>query len=98
MSAPFPLEALSDGHGLDSFTSGQEALDRYIRTQATQDIRRRIATCFVAVESATGQLAAYYTIAGGEHSDAAASGPILRSACPATRHCPLCASAVWRWT
>jgi GNAT superfamily N-acetyltransferase len=32
-------------------------------TQATQDIRRRIANCFVAVEAATGSLAAYYTIA-----------------------------------
>ena len=63
MSAPFRLEALSERHDRGSFTCGQEALDRYIRTQATQDIRRRIATCFVAVESATGELAAYYTIA-----------------------------------
>src|SRR5207302_1928361 len=30
---------------------------------ATQDIRRRIASCFVAIETATGKLAAYYTIA-----------------------------------
>jgi ribosomal protein S18 acetylase RimI-like enzyme len=40
-----------------------EALDRYFKTQATQDIRRRIANCFVAVEDTTGLVAAYYTIA-----------------------------------
>jgi hypothetical protein len=32
------------------------ALDRYFQTQATQDIRRRIANCFVAVETATNHL------------------------------------------
>jgi GNAT superfamily N-acetyltransferase len=63
MNPPFRLEELSEEHDRESFTCGQEALDRYIRTQATQDIRRRIATCFVAMELASGQLAAYYTIA-----------------------------------
>lgn len=60
---PFRLEPLSDQHDRSSFACGEEALDRYLRTQATQDIRRRIASCFVAVEVASGQLAAYYTIA-----------------------------------
>jgi len=31
--------------------------------QATQDIRRRVASCFVAIELVTNHLAAYYTIA-----------------------------------
>jgi ribosomal protein S18 acetylase RimI-like enzyme len=60
---PFRLEPLSDVHDRSSFGCGEEALDRYLRTQATQDIRRRIASCFVAVEVATSHLAAYYTIA-----------------------------------
>ena len=51
MSVPFRLEPLG------------EVLDRYLRTQATQDIRRRVATCMVAIEVATGRLAGYYTIA-----------------------------------
>jgi GNAT superfamily N-acetyltransferase len=46
-----------------SFHCGEEALDRYFQTQATQDIRRHIANCFVAVDAASGQAAAYYTIA-----------------------------------
>ncbi len=63
MTAPFRLELLSGEHDRSSFACGEEALDRYLRTQATQDIRRRIATCFVGIEVATGHLAAYYTIA-----------------------------------
>ena len=65
MNAPFRLEVLSDVHNRQACACGQEPLDRYIRMQATQDIRRRISACFVAVESATGQLAAYYTLAAG---------------------------------
>jgi ribosomal protein S18 acetylase RimI-like enzyme len=60
---PFRVERLNDGHDRSAFACGEEALDRYLRTQATQDVRRRVATCFVAIEIATGKLAAYYTIA-----------------------------------
>ena len=64
MKASFRLEALNDEqHDRQVFACGQEPLDRYIRTQATQDIRRRISACFVAVQQATNQLAAYYTLA-----------------------------------
>jgi ribosomal protein S18 acetylase RimI-like enzyme len=63
MNPPFRLEPLSDKHERTSFACGEEALDRYFQTQAAQDIRRRIATCFVAIEAATGHLAAFYTIA-----------------------------------
>ncbi len=63
MKVPFRLEALCDKHDRQAFACGQEPLDRYIRTQATQDIRRRISACFVAVETGTSQLAAYYTLA-----------------------------------
>lgn len=40
-----------------------EPLDRYLRQQVSQDVRRRIATCFVIVEAASGALAGYYTLA-----------------------------------
>src|SRR5271170_2313299 len=60
---PFRLAPLGAEHDRGSFHCGEEALDRYLKTQATQDIRRRIANCFVAVEAASGLLAAYYTIA-----------------------------------
>jgi ribosomal protein S18 acetylase RimI-like enzyme len=59
----FRLATLGAEHDRGSFHCGEEALDRYFQTQATQDIRRRIANCFVAVDVASGQVAAYYTIA-----------------------------------
>jgi GNAT superfamily N-acetyltransferase len=63
MEAPFRLEPLNAGHDRSAFHCGQEVLDHYLRRQATQDIRRRIAACFVAVERATNIIAAYYTLA-----------------------------------
>ena len=63
MSNPFRLELLGDAHDRTGFACGQDPLDRYFQTQATQDIRRRVATCFVAVEVTTGLVAAYYTLA-----------------------------------
>ncbi len=65
MTAPFRLEPLSREHDRASFGCGEEALDRYFQTLVTQDIRRRIANCFVAVEAGKGLLAAFYTIAAG---------------------------------
>ncbi len=61
--APFRLEALGEPHDRSAFDCGEEALNRYLRTQASQDIRRRVANCFVAVELNTGRVAAYYTLA-----------------------------------
>jgi len=60
---PFRLAPLGAEHDRDSFDCGEEALDRYFKTQATQDIRRRVANCFVATDSASGLMAGYYTIA-----------------------------------
>ena len=61
--SPFRIAPLGAEHDRETFCCGEEALDRYFKTQATQDIRRRIANCFIAVEALTGQVAAYYTIA-----------------------------------
>jgi ribosomal protein S18 acetylase RimI-like enzyme len=62
MTSPFRFEPIGEQHDRATFHCGEDALDRYFQTQATQDIRRRVANCFVAVEAATGQVAAYYTI------------------------------------
>jgi ribosomal protein S18 acetylase RimI-like enzyme len=60
--APFRFETLGASHDRAAFCSGDDALDRYLQTQVTQDIRRRITNCFVVVEIATGHVAAYYTL------------------------------------
>jgi ribosomal protein S18 acetylase RimI-like enzyme len=60
--APFRFDILGEGHDRKEFRCGDEALDRYFQTQVTQDIRRRVANCFVIVETAGGAVAAYYTL------------------------------------
>jgi ribosomal protein S18 acetylase RimI-like enzyme len=63
VSASFRLEVLNGEHNRLAFACGEELLDRYFQLQVTQDIRRRIANCFVAIGIATAQVAAYYTLA-----------------------------------
>ncbi len=44
-----------------AFNSGTPPLDRYLREQATQDMRRRVAACFVAMDEE--KIAGFYTLA-----------------------------------
>jgi GNAT superfamily N-acetyltransferase len=58
----FVTQALTREHGRSSFRSGVDALDRYLRELALQDIKRRIAGCFVALDEAS-EVAGFYTLA-----------------------------------
>jgi GNAT superfamily N-acetyltransferase len=49
-------------HNRDGFICGSTELDRYLRERATQDMRRRVASCFVAVDD-DDAIAGFYTIA-----------------------------------
>ncbi len=62
MRSDYRIEALGPGHRRDNFSSGSEALDRYLRERAGQDVRRRIASPFVLISAATGDIAGYYTL------------------------------------
>ncbi len=62
MTGSFVIEPLSSSHDRSGFTCGVAVLDRYFREQVTQDIRRRLTNCFVAVDPARG-VAGYYTFA-----------------------------------
>jgi len=59
----YRIEALNSDHNRATFSCGVEPLDRYFQAQVTQDIRRHITNCFVAVSTETGDVAAYYTMA-----------------------------------
>ena len=60
--ARFRLARLDAAHDRAAFNSGSEPLNRYLREQVSQDVRRRVAACFVAL--ADGQrIAGYYTLA-----------------------------------
>ena len=63
MTAPFRLEPLGPGHDRNAFSCGVAALDRYLASQASQDVKRRVSACYVAVEVASGKVAGYYTLA-----------------------------------
>jgi ribosomal protein S18 acetylase RimI-like enzyme len=57
------IESLSDRHDRTAFDSGVEPLDRYLLSQAGQDARRRVASCFVLVEGDGPAVCGYYTLA-----------------------------------
>lgn len=48
--------------GRTDFCSGADSLDRYLLAQASQDIRRRVTACFLAL-APNGKIAGYYTLA-----------------------------------
>lgn len=63
MAEQFRIEPLSSAHDRSQFFSGSPALDRYFREQASQDVKRRIATCFVAIGADSNEIAGFYTLA-----------------------------------
>ena len=62
MSRPYRIEPLSSAHPRQAFSSDSEPLDRYFHRQVSQDIRRHLAGCFVAVDNTTDAIAGYYTL------------------------------------
>lgn len=65
MSRPIVVEPLSGGHDRQSFECGVEALDRYLKQQVSQDVRRNVTSCYVACQSGNARVVGYYTIAMG---------------------------------
>ena len=63
MTARFRIEALAPEHDRAGFTCGSDALEKYLRQQATQDMRRRTSACYVAVDARSDAIAGYYTLA-----------------------------------
>lgn len=61
-AAPFRVAPLDASHDRATFNSGSEPLDRYFQQQVTQDVRRRVAACFVALASEQ-RIAGFYTLA-----------------------------------
>lgn len=71
---PFQLATLDVAHDRSVFDSGSEPLNRYLREQVTQDVRRRVTACFVALAH-NQRIAGYYTLA---------SASLLLTALPAS--------------
>jgi GNAT superfamily N-acetyltransferase len=66
MAPPRPdlrIEGLASLHDRDGFSCGVDSLDRYLRTQASQDVRRKANGVFVLVEpDRPGVVLGYYTL------------------------------------
>lgn len=60
-AAAFVVEPLASRHLRDNFDSGAPELDRYLKTQAGQDARKRVAAPFV-LAAPEGAVAGYYTL------------------------------------
>jgi GNAT superfamily N-acetyltransferase len=56
----FRIEPLA-GQNRAGFSCGVEALDRYFQTQVSQDVRRLVANCYIALAEEE-QIAGYYTL------------------------------------
>jgi len=67
----FSIEALNSAHNRKGFSSGVEPLDRYFRELVTQDVKRRVSNCFVALDAA-GAIAGYYTFAAASLTELSA--------------------------
>jgi GNAT superfamily N-acetyltransferase len=59
----YRLELLTKHHQRERFTCGVESLDLYIKTQASQDMRRKANAVFVLVPSdAAARIAGFFTL------------------------------------
>lgn len=61
-SALFHIELLDSRQDRSTFRCGSEPLDRYFQEQVSQDVRRRVTSCFVVLTQ-DQQIAGYYTLA-----------------------------------
>jgi GNAT superfamily N-acetyltransferase len=62
-SPDFRIGPLNDGHDRTGFTCGVESLDRYLKTQAGQDLRRKANAVFVlSPEDEPARVLGYYTL------------------------------------
>ena len=65
MAAPFSLLRL-DQRDRSGFACDSAALNRYFQTQVSQDIRRRLTACIIAVHPASDSIAGFYTLSAAD--------------------------------
>ena len=57
------IALLGEEHDRSSFTCGMESLDRYLKTQASQDVRRKANAVFILSEIGDpARILGYYTL------------------------------------
>ncbi len=61
----YRIEQLAEKHDRSAFACGVAPLDSYFQKQVTQDIRRLVTSCYVAIDESTSAITGYYTLAAG---------------------------------
>ena len=56
------IELLNKKHNRKDFDCGKELLNDYLKTQAGQDVKRKLSVCFVLTDSETKVIQGYYTL------------------------------------
>lgn len=56
------IELLDKKHNRENFNCGKELLNNYLKTQAGQDVKRKLSACFVLSEEQTNYIQGYYTL------------------------------------
>lgn len=59
---PYVIAPLGPQHDRAAFTCGEPSLDSYLQRQASQDVKRDLAACYVLSERVSGALIGYYTL------------------------------------
>jgi predicted GNAT family N-acyltransferase len=62
MSASYVFEPLDQRHDRAAFGCGVEPLDRYLKQQAGQDMRKKVAVAYVLCETNSSTIIGYYTL------------------------------------
>ncbi len=62
---PFEVRPLRN-EDRTNFDSGVDALNAYFQKQVGQDMKRRIASCFVAIHQDTQKIAGFYTLSASQ--------------------------------
>ncbi len=56
------IELLHKKHNRNNFDCGNELLNNYLKNQAGQDVKRKLAACFVLSENETNNIQGFYTL------------------------------------
>lgn len=64
----FATEILSSNHEKAHFSSGKHLLDNYFQKQASQDVKRKLAVCFVLPDEFSKVVKGFYTLSNSNIS------------------------------
>ncbi len=56
------VELLNKSHNRSDFDCGNEMLNNYFKQQASQDVKRKLAACFVLIDEESLSIMGYYTL------------------------------------